>query len=248
MKKDRKGTIVRRIENKRTERVGTVRLDKSDMTFFARDPDIDETPETRGQIEYYESKDGADVGRWVTARIAKPMRLGKPLTWLPVIEVKIDADFERGSRRSETEERSTHVRAEIDRYYVALTNDRTEWLKLAWHEVDPESASALAEEDRLAAASPYAHGPKWVQPGGGNRSRHRYYERSSVFALPLLDGDESVVAYTPELWAGLSQIFDNLDKTASTIQSMLGTKKGLALITELGAGAKQLAAGSMTPS
>lgn len=239
-RKERKGSVIRRVTHARTSRVGVVRLDKDGMMFFARDPDIDETPDTRGTIERFESKDGAAVEAWLYQRLSKNLKPDKPLDWLPVIEVEVgegDRYYYRSSRRERSEERQTAVSAEMDRYYLALVADKSEWRKLKWHQLDPASSTLVAVEDQLSTSETYAPGPK---------AKDTNHDR--VFALPSIREKKSVVAYTDELWAGLTQVFDNLDGTVKTIRDMLGTKKGLALIAEVGAGVKRLGSGDMTPT
>lgn len=234
-KKERRGAIVERVRNARTKREGAVRLDKGAMMFFARDPDEDATPENKHIRGYFESRDGTEVRRWLEERFKKSdVAREKPLDWKPVIEVEIEEDRWGYRRRGDkSEERQTQVKAEVDRYYLALSNDKTEWFKLGWHQCDPLSSTCLPEEDRLIAASQFGVGPKAA--GAHN-----------ALTIPSVSGRKSRVWYTEELWLGLNQVFDNLDHTRATIQDMLGTKKGLAMLAEVGAGAKRLAAGQMT--
>lgn len=240
MKTDRKGGIVSRMQNKRTGRAGVMRLDKTSMTFFARVPDEGSTHENRGKIEYFESKDGREVERWLEAVLKKTIT-ETAVRWLPVVEVthSIDDDDYRSRRRHREQMRSIGVRASINRYWIALTSDGKKWLTLSWEQADEASTGCLAPEDRLAAASDWRDGPKAEHDG-------MYRDADRAFSLPWFEGDEAIVEHTDELWAGLVEVLTTLERSGKTLSEMVGTKKGLKMIAEVGAGMKRLTSGSIT--
>ena len=59
-----KGAIVEWVEHDKTKRRAPIRLDKRNMTFFAREDDTD------FRKEPFQSKDGGEVRRWLKHRLA----------------------------------------------------------------------------------------------------------------------------------------------------------------------------------
>lgn len=240
MGRERKGAIVERIKNPKTKREGVLRMEKGSFMFFCRLPDEELTAENSHSREYFESKDAAEVKSWIQERIKKSEKKHR-LDWKPVIQVDFDRPDTGGRRRRDDEQREIRISAEMTRFYVALSQDRTQWLKLDWDNVDPSSATALDEDDRLSHAENFRKGP-------AAKKEESYYSRTvKPFTLPLIEGDRSYVAFTEELWAGLNEVMDTLERSAVTLVEMLGTKKGLAAIADVGAGLKRLGSGSIAP-
>lgn len=239
-KKQRVGRVVEHQKNEKTKREGVVRLDAKAMMFFSRIPDEVKTADIKTKHFYFESRDGNEVKRWLRAELAKA-DIDKPLQWLPVISVEVstdDTNWHRRHRSERTEQREESVQVTIDRYYLALSLDKTEWVTLTWAQLDKEETEFVAEEDRIAASRHYGHGPKYV-------TGRDHYNDPEIFTLPSVSGSQSYVPYTDDLWAGLTQVVENIANTRATIAKLLGTKKGLLMIAEIGAGAKRLSAGTV---
>lgn len=236
---ERKGSVVETVRNDKTQREAKVRMEKGTFYFFCRLPDEDVTAENAHSREYFESKDAHEVREWARQHIKKSEKKHR-LDWKPVIRVDFDRP-ERYHRNRDDEKREVRLSAELTRFYVALSHDKTQWLKLDWAQVDEHSATALDEDDRLAQAEKFWKGPK------APKDAHSWHHSSSEkpFTLPLITGDRSYVAYTEELWAGLNEVLNALENSADTLVDMLGTKKGLVAIAQVGAGVKRLTAGTI---
>lgn len=237
--KQRKGRVVEHVKNDKTKREGTVRLDSKAMIFFARLPDEEKTADLTAQTSYFESADGKEVKRWLVEQLQKADMTGKPLEWIAVIEVSVEEDDGYNYGRDGEEERQVGIKADIDRYHIALSLDKSEWVRLNWEQLDKDATEFVAEADRLVAAKHYGHGPKYLV---GRDS----WNKPDIFTLPSVSNDRSFVRYTDDLWAGLNHVFDNLENSRKTIQQLLGTKKGLLILAEVGAGAKRLTSGEIS--
>ncbi|SRR6266516_1131673 len=223
MRSNYKGAIVEKIEHPTTKRAGVVRLDKRSMTFFAREDDSDLTAEP------FASKDGAKVHAWLRVRLGHTTQKDR-LDWVPVIEIKNDS--KSGYRyRGEENMHGEQLDVEIDRFWIALTQDEREWRKITWVEGDLKSSGSIPENDRYAQSRRFGQGPKSTELTSWNKP----------FVLPsFLREGQVVVPYTPELWKGLLQVIRQIAATRELLKEMIGTKDGIAAVTEIGAGRQTL--------
>lgn len=218
----RKGAIVDRIADDTTGRASVVRLDKGSMTFYAE----------LGEGETYtsaESKDGRAVADWLRAHLARTEKAER-LTWLPVIEIN---DSSREDGRYSSGRRAVELRArcsvEIGRYYLALTHDKAQWKKLSWEQCDPDSPARLTDDELFGASADFRPGPKAADG-----------TRREAFTIPHFKGghnyygDEIIVAYTPELWAGFRAVVAAIEGSRVQLSTMLKSKNGIATIEAAG--------------
>jgi len=228
---NRKGAIVERVRNDKTRREGVVRLDKSSMTFFARVPDNAAAHDRPAMME---SKDGSEVARWLREQLAKSTA-SELLTWLPVVEVSVsEPGYYYGRDRSATR---AGFEVTLARFYLALTADKSEWVRLSWEEADAESVAALRPEDRVASSKKFRAGP-----GNAKATETRTaYGDKIMRALPFFDNGTNYLPHSVELWAGLVQIVETVNAAEAHIRHLVGTKAGLAQL--LDDGVKRLAAG-----
>lgn len=230
-----KGAVVEWVEHRSTKRRAPIRLDKSNMTFFAWEK-VEDMP----TIDPFHSKDGGEVRAWLYKQLARTSDADR-LEWLPVIEVR--AKGERAYRyRDDDDGKGEEIEVNVSRYWLALTRDKREWRKLRWVECDPESAGAIPEDDRYAASSRYADGPKAVSTN--------HYTTPTVFRLPSVGGrgERNVLHYTPELWRALMMVVKQVEASRKILQDLVGTKAGIATLAEVGAGKTplQIAAAATT--
>ena len=228
MTKQYKGAIVERVEHPATKRTGVIRLDKRSMTFFARENDTETTHEP------FASSSGHEVREWLLEQL-KHTTDANNLEWIPVVQIEHGGDSHHYWRDSSKEEFSESVKLEIKRYYLALTRDKREWRQLPWESIDSASSTCLPENERYAASRKYAEGPK-----SPNLNSYTH-----AFRLPAFEGrgdhrDKVVLPFTPELWDGLCLIVKRIKDAREVIAELVGTKKGVETVTEVGAGRKQL--------
>lgn len=229
MPKAWRGAVVEKVVHPKTKRSGVVRLDTRSMTFWAREVDTD----TR--LPVYSNASGDAVRSWLMEQLARSTAADL-LEWEPVIEIEYGAGdpysrYEAGP--------GARIEIGFTRYYLALTKDKAAWRKLSWAEGDPKSAGALDPLDRFAASTEYGRGPKAPQ-------RHQW---DTPFTLPNFReggrrGNKAVVRYTPELWAGLSEVVTMVERAGNIIADLVGTKQGVAQLATGGlAGVKLLGKG-----
>lgn len=224
-----KGAIVEWVEHDKTKRRAPIRLDKSSMTFFAREDDTDVTKEP------FASKDGGDVRRWLKQRLALTTNENN-IEWQPVIKVKHGG--EPAHRYREMEEfNGESIEVEIDRLWMGLTRDGYEWRTLRWVQADPESPACVPENERYAVSSKHGLGPK-------NPRLREAGTREEAFRLPSFEtrygGSTAYLRYTPELWQGLLVIVRTIAESRKTLKDLLGTNKGIEQVAAIGAGRQQL--------
>lgn len=230
MNYSRKGSIVERVRDDKTRREGIIRLDKGSMTFFARIPD-DAPPSERPAM--MESKDGGAVKDWLVKELKKTTA-NELLDWMPVVQVEVAEPGYYYGRETRTR---AGFKVHIARYYLALTRDRREWLKLKWEQADEESVAVLPPEDRVASSEKFRSGP-----GGEEKSAVRSHHGDRIMrGLPFFDSNTNYLPYTPEAWAGLLNVIDTVNTAEKNIRELVGTKKGLAMLMDNGV--KQLNAG-----
>lgn len=231
-----KGPIVEKVEHPQTKRVGVIRLYKGSMSFFARETDGDP------QQPPFVHKDGGKVREWLLQQLARTTE-GAGLEWLPVVEI-VHGGERRHRYRDETQAHGESMALEFRRYFIALTLDKREWRRLPWESADPESATALADAERWAASDHYDKGPRHprVLEGGAYPTK--------AFRLPHFsdnyNGQKVVIAYTPDLWRGLLMVNAQIAASRKALERFVGTKDGVAMVAELGAGTRQLLLGSGT--
>lgn len=220
-----KGAIVEWVEHSKTKRRAAIRLDRGSMTFWARADEADL------QSEPYTSQKGSEVRAWLLKQLAFTTD-ENIMEWVPV--VKIEHGGERRHRyRDEAQTFGDSLSVEIDRFYLGLTRDQREWRKLRWESCDPTSLTVVPENERYAASDRYAEGPK-------SEKLNKVYGTEKPFRLPSFkdkyQGEETVIPYTPELWAGLLLIVEQMERSRKTLRELVGTKAGIARLAEVGAG------------
>lgn len=217
-----KGAIVKHVEHTVTKRTGVIRLDKRHMWFFARENDLDLLTEP------YAAKDGGDVEAWLLLQL-KHTSADNNMEWIPVVAIEHGGDSHHYYRDSSQQEQSESIDVTLKRYFIGLTRDEREWRKLDWEECDPASSTCIPDNERYAASRKYGIGPK------GDRSS---FEKP--FRLPHFtergSGDKIVVAFAPELWAGLVLIVKQIKLARENIAKLVGTKEGVATLAEIGTG------------
>lgn len=233
-RKDRRGAIVEKVEHSETKRKGELRLDKTRMTFFA---ELGEGPSYTSA----ESEDGRLVRDWLMWHLAKTTA-DQILEWIPVVQINPDDESRRYDRDDETDNaKSARCAVAIERFFLALTNDGTEWRVLTWEEASDDSPTQLDDADRFVASKKYRDGPKAVKTS-------RFHDEKR-FTLPYFEkGGSTFLRYTPELWAGLLAIVERVDETRKQLRRIISDKQGVASIEALGAGNGPLLLGSGTPT
>lgn len=237
MAKERSGSIIEKVRNEKTQRESAVRLEKRTMTFFARVPDVDAATD-RNRL-YFESKDGAQVKSWLVTELAKTLP-GDLLKWLPVIEVSVKEEDRWVRRSRQGEQRTVGLTIQADRYWIALTKNRQQWLTLPWASCDEESATMIPPEDRVRAAGKFKDGPMSDQV-------IKYQNRAWAFPSISEGGDASYLEFSPDLWVGIQQVINTIERERESVRALLATKKGIKQLIEIGSGAKRLGAGAMAP-
>lgn len=227
-KKDwRKGARVERLTDDVTKRTGDLKLDKGNMIFWA---------EVGEGVSYaaVESDDGKAVRRWLAAQLGKVTK-DQLLTWVPVVEVTDKSDERDGWGRREYDLYGACA-VSIERYFLALTIDKAQWMRLSWEECADDSPTALPDDERFRAAKDFREGPGFVrQPSRHNRHEER------AFTLPFFEGKRggesltSYLTYTPELWRGLEIVVETINESRKTLASLLSTKKGIETVRAVGA-------------
>lgn len=227
-----RGAIVERVEHPITHRKSNLRLDRRSMWFFAREDESDP------RAEPFAAKDGDKVRAWLLEQLSRTSA-AEALEWQPVIEIEHGGDSHHYFRDDSKQEHSESLSVKAKRYWIALTHDQREWRKLKWEEADEESSTCIAAPDRYSASSKYADGPK--ADSAGTYASHR------IFRLPSFDekhdGSKVVIAFTPEIWLALQQICGHLKAMRQTLGELVGTKKGVAVLAEIGSGKSQLLLG-----
>ncbi len=221
-----RGAIVEKVESRKTHRTGVIRLDKRSMEFWARADDTDTTQEP------FVSKDGREVRAWLLKQLDRTSEADR-LEWIPVVQVSYGGESSHRYREDHTTGHSLKV--EMDRYWLALTHDKREWRKLPWDSCDPDSPVVVPENDRYAASRRYAEGPASQSLGENTKAFRLPSFKSSYYS-----GRDTVLEYTPELWKGLLAVIEAIKTARGTIEQMLGTKQGVAVVAEIGAGKAQL--------
>lgn len=233
-----KGAIVQTVRDERTKREAPMRLDKSDMTFWAMAGSEPSSP-------YFQSKDGGEVELWLERELAKTSENDR-LVWFPVVEVAVRDDNHGWSRpRTKDNDITTGFSVDVERYFIALTRDEREWRRLDWEQCDDDSPGCVPPNDRYAQSHNYAKAPKHelFKPGATT-----YGVRDKPFVLPSMaklgSGAKSVLPYTPELWAGLLQVVQRIDAERAALDKLTGTKAGLDVLAKVGAGTLPLRIGA----
>lgn len=229
MRNQRKGAIIERVEHHTTKRTGVIRLDKRGMWFFARevDGDVNSPP--------FESKDGSAVREWLMKQLARTTADDR-LEWLPVVKIEYGGE-KKGRYRDESQVHGESMELEVNRFYIALSKDKREWRKLTWEECEPNSSTVLPENDRYAASERFRDGPRAEQQG---------YRKPDPFRLPQFNdgggyGDSTTyLPFTADLWRGLLQVCKQIAAARSTLKELVGTKQGVGVLGEIGAGKSQL--------
>lgn len=225
-----KGAIVEKVVHSSTKRTGVVRLDKSRMLFHAQEKDGDpNSPQ-------FSNKDGSVVRNWLDTQLSRTSG-DDNLEWQPIIEVERTGE-RRYRYRDEGQTFGESMGLEVDRFYVALTKDKVEWLKLPWEACDPDSSTLVPENERITASSTFKSGPKAPQ----HTYRGDVIQRFPHFS----NGDKIFLLYTPELWKGLKTVVKAVGDARKTLDSMIGTKDGITVLAEIGQGKTQLLLGPGT--
>src|SRR3954468_9554633 len=231
--KYRRGAVVERVVHEKTQNAGVVRLDKRTMIFFA------EYGEEAAYVSA-ESEDGRAVRRWLLWHLAKSTEKQK-LDWVPVVEIDDNVESYRHSRDDNDENQYTaKMGVKIERYFLALTHDKTEWRVLPWESCSDDSPTQLDDAVRFVSSKRFRNGPKFV-------TTNRFHTEGR-FALPHFDkgsdGATTYLRYTPELWAGLLAIVERVDETRQQLRKLVGSKQGIETVSALGAGRGALLLGS----
>lgn len=218
-----RGAIIEHIEHPKTKRVGVIRLDKKRMMFYARENDAD------AMTEPFANANGFLVKQWLLEQL-KFSTDAQNMDWQPVISISSEGERDRYSYRDQKEYHGESIEVKIDRYYIGLTRDERQWLKLSWAECDPKSTSHVPENERYGVALKYGIGPKSPDISDHNKP----------FRFPSFkDGyrrDESILPYTPELWAALTEILETLARSRETLKNLITTKAGIETLKTVGAG------------
>jgi len=222
-----RGGIVEWVEHRVTKRRAPIRLDKGRMMFWARPVDGDET------VKPFSSTEGRKVRDWLMEQLARTTEADR-LEWVPVIAINHERD-RHGYYREEPEVKQADLSLKVERYWIALTKDEREWRKLAWAACDPRSSGCVPDNDRYSQSSEYDYGPKSDQ-----LSYH-----TKPFILPSYRGsrrarESTVLPYTAELWAGLLLLIKQIKSSGKTLEDLVGSKAGMEVMMELGAGTKVL--------
>lgn len=220
-----RGKVVEVVTHPVTKRAGKIRMDKH-LWFFARENDLDTLAEP------FSSKSGGEVKAWLLEQL-KHTTGDNNLEWQPVIQIEHGGDSRHYYRDSSKEEYQESVELEIKRFWLALTRDQREWRQLPWEACDEDSSTFLPDNDRYAASRKFAFGPK--------AERSPYDEAFRIPSFGLRGhGAKITVAFTPDLWAGLLLITKQLKAARVLIEDLVGTKKGVAAVSQIGAGTGQL--------
>jgi hypothetical protein len=221
----RAGAVVETIVHPKTKREARMRLDKRTMWFHVTIGD----GEAR---EYFESKDGTAVRQWAMGRLALTTDETK-LDWKAVIEVAVSGSESWRTRYDSPSKRDESVKISINRYWVALTSDETEWRSIQWEQGDDDSPTAIEPALRYAQSREFWPGPKSKKIGSG-------FHMQKPFTIPYFDGGgKSYLPYDPMLWAGLVEMCDTVKRAMDTMQNIIQSKRGMATLKAVGAGKQQ---------
>jgi hypothetical protein len=211
------GAIVEKLQDSRTGRSAVIRLDKGSMTFSC---------EIGGVIA--RSKDGRVVRDWAKAQLEKTDEETR-LSFFPVIEVRA-TDRERHSYYRGDRQKHALIGFTIDRFYVAEKVIGHEWVQLKWHQADPRSAQRIPIENQRVSAEPFWQ-YKTKEHGGYSTPFHVPIKRDNTY-----EGDVYYLPYTEATWAGLKHLLKVIENSSKTLEEMLSTAKGNAVINAIGEG------------
>lgn len=214
------GAIVEKLNDSRTGRSAVIRLDKGSMMFSC---------EIGGVIA--KSKDGREVRDWAKAQLEKTDEETR-LSFFPVIEVAVTERDRYGSYRDDTAKRA-QIGFKIDRFYVAEKVIGHEWVRLKWHQADPRSAQRIPIDDQRAETETFWQ-YKVKEHGGGH---------SKPFRVPMkrdntYEGDVYYLPYSEAAWAGLKHLLKAIENSSKTLEEMLSTAEGNAVLNAIGEGKK----------
>lgn len=217
------------IEHPVTKRTADIKVDKRHGFFRCEIGEASKESQTLSVVE-----------SWAMALIAKAEK--RVLDWKPVIRAHVEAadrfGYRRDTGRPENDGRGAQVKIVAERFYIALAekdgDDREWWRELQWKQGDPESSGSLAPEDRWAMSQEFRKPSESMYSGETHKSRKGWVR------LPEVSDGSYLIAYTPEVWAGLQHVIDVIEKESDIVKALLTTSKGLAKLAAIGEGTQQL--------
>ncbi len=159
----------------------------------------------------------------VRAAVTKFLDSQASLEWIPIIEVRPVEPFNAGGM--------SFVGLGIDRYYIANTSDPNVIRQLSWdrYDVDPYSLATLSnystEMNRILRSNEYGHWHGDIKTKLPYHDERHGYSHRAYYYLPYDEGT----------WAALQEIVQGIDRLQDWLNELLGTDKGRAKLTEVGA-------------
>lgn len=220
--KDRGFTKFKTIEHPVSKRTAEIRVDKGSGEFACEIGDMEKVGTLR------------EVQTWATGMLKKHEKT--LLAWVPVIYAHVEGDRYGYSRRArdEDDDRSVEVKVKAERFWIAKAsrdpNGNEVWRKIHWIQGDVTDSGAIAEEDRYEASTIYRE-PREERYYGNSETPAR---KKGWVRLPEVQGSYYLLAYTPELWAGIQHVIDTIENEEKIINKLFQTKEGQETLSKLG--------------
>lgn len=208
------------VEHPVTKRTADIKVDKSDGQFACEIGDMTKIDASLVVVE-----------KWAIAMLKKSEKTN--LVWLPVIDAHVEGDrYGYGRRkRDEDTERAVEVKVRAKRFWLAKAsrdpNGNEVWRTLHWIQGDKEDSGYIEEDQQYEMSTVYREprDSSWQMTPA---------EKKGWVRLPEVDGGHYLLAYTPELWAGIQHVIDTIENEEKILDKLFRTKEGQETLTKLG--------------